>query len=538
MGGVAVRVFLVTICLAFFSLTGASMSQEFGCMYVASGECASATKPATTGRTLASNDKLLTIRKPRGAPLVKDALYIVDLSCKAVRYDPVNNAWGLFVEKNRVTSHIIALTKQRLASNELPKDARAAVTVFSVTDGVKNKNNFINNNCQSRLILSGRDPIYLAATANQMDTNKPGPVTNVIFSLVKIFGSIGPLFHGTTFESHWQGELKAAQDNEPSLGNILSQLDRGETVTQAEDLYEGKTTITTPYSTVDVVISRIKSLVELENDRFTSDFEAAVEAAKPQLKLDTVSGDALASQCGQFAADMRARNLATNDIAYALGYATNLFALDREKTLTCLGSDYALPALKHSVMWLKFHPGKGAPYAPGDVETKFAGGDIPKPAQPDYKVIKDNPLQRLQAALSGYLKGFAGSAPPDFSATARYFASTVHVEDFSELLGFEDAPMTPQAFVSALAKVATRAGCATSDTEAVAVFFAFKTPCDDGKYRGSDALAIRIWLGPERKVIWAKVTSDDAPGLLEKALQARGNRICGGVEVAKAAAGT
>ncbi|MBI1308961.1 MAG: hypothetical protein GC129_03740 [Proteobacteria bacterium] len=533
------RVFLVAVGLAFLLLPNVSKAEEFGCIiYNASGGCASATMPQATDRSLSNNQKLLSI-KPRGKALVKDALYIVDLRCGPVRYDSVNNPWGLFVEKNRVTSHIVAITKQRLSSKELPKDARAAVTVFSVTDGVQTKDTFINKGCRNTFVLSGRDPVFLAATANQTSTNKPGPVTNILFGLVKIALSVGPLFHGTTFESHWQNEFKAASDNQPTVGNIFTQFDRGETVTESSDLFEGKTTVNTPYSTVTVTISRIKSLVELGNDRFTSDFEATVEGAKAQLKLDTLTGAALASQCGGFAADLLARNLGATDVAYALGYASSLFALDRDKTLTCVGSDYALPALNHKAMWDKLHPGKGAPYDANDVESKFAGGDIPKPAQPDYSAIKDNPLQRLQNALGGYLKGFAENSAPNFAAATRYFAASVHVEDFSGTLGFEDEPMAPQVFGTALAKVATRVGCATSDTEAVAVFFAFKAPSGDGgKYRVTDALAIRVWLGKGRKVIWAKVTSDDAPGLLERALQARNSRICGTVEVAKAAAGT
>lgn len=526
---------LAFVVFATFFACGGARAEVGGCNIFIPGDCASAEKPDATAKSLASNQGLLSV-KPQGKALVKDALYVVDLQCGPVRYDSVNNPWGLFVEKNRVTSHIVAITKQRLNSKELPKDARAAVTVFSVADGVQTKDTFINKGCRNTFVLSGRDPVYLAATANQTDTNKPGPVTNILFGLVKIALSVGPLFQGTTFESHWQGEIKAAGDNQPTVSNIMTQFDRGETVTEASDLFEGKTTVKTPYSTVTVTISRIKSLVELGNDRFTSDFEATIEDAKAKLKLDTLTGAALASQCASFAADLLARNLSAADVSYALAYASNLFALDRDNALTCIGSDYALPALKHQAMWNKFRSGKGAPYDARDVETKFAGGDIPKPAQPDYRVIKDNPLQRLQAALSGYLKGVADNSAPNIAAAEQYFSPSVHAEDFSASLGFEDADMAPGAFVSALAKVATRAGCATSDTEAVAVFFAFKSPSGDGgKYRGSDALAIRVWLGPGRKVVWAKVTTDDAPALLEKALQARGNRVCGGVEVLPAA---
>lgn len=514
--------------LALGSTASFGQSCEF---YLPNGECGPAVTAPDANAGLKNNPDLLTIRVPQKAVLVKDALYTVNLTCNRVAYNTVNNPWGLFVNKQRTTSHIIAITNQRLASNQLPSDARATVAVYSVSDGTQNSNTFINDGCNISFVLSGKDSAFLAATTNQSDTNTPGVLTNAIFDFVKLTLSVVPLFTGTTFASHWAPSFNQAVADQPTLANIFTQLDKGNTVTKAADLYEGKTTITTPYSSVDIVISRIKSLIDLHNDRFTSDFEKVVETAKPNLKLDTLSGDGLDSQCAGFAGDLLSRNFSTTDVAYALAYATLLFGLDKEKTLTCLGSNYALPALNHQALWTKFNS-KGAPYNAVDVKTRFQDDDAAKPAQPAFSKVQDNPLQHAQAALGAYLQLSPNQITPAVTnALAKYFSSAFVIEDLSDI-GFDDGAVAPDQFAMKVAIAAKHVGCLTSDTEAVAVFFAFKGAGTNGQYSPTDAVAIRVWVDEYRKIAWAKLTADDAASLLEKALQARSSRTCGTVTVA------
>lgn len=523
-------------CIIMACWTSAAFGQVCDFGLSSEGCTPPVSRPAAGSSGLATHANLLTVRKPNGGALIKDALYVVRLSCKNIKYKSDNDTWGLFVDKNRVTSHIIALTKQRLADVKLPTDALAAVTVFSITDGAQTKNSFINEGCNVSFVMAGRDPIYLAATANQSETNRPGILTDTVFDLVKIFLSVGPLFHGTTFESHWQAELTAAKDQQPTATNLLTHLDRGNTVTKADDLYEGTTTVTTPYSKVEINISRIKSLVDLNNNRFMSDFETMVKSSKSDLKLDTLSGQSLRTKCEGVGAELFDKNLSANDVSYALAYLANLAPLNKAQTLDCLGPNFALPALKHTSLWTKFHPGKGAPYTEQEVRIKFLNEDVPKPAQPDFALIKDNPMQRLQNALGAYLRLPADKQTDKEKAkVTRLFAPSVHVEDWSGELEIEDGPMSAAAFATVLAKVSRNVGCVTSDTEAGAVFFAFKKPTgQNGKYRPSDALSIRVWVGEGRKILWLSLDNEGAPALLEKALQSRGSRICGSVEVAAA----
>lgn len=498
--------------------------------YTPNGQCAPAVSAPGRNAGLRTNTDLLEIRPPaQKKELIKDALYTVRLNCRNVNFNPQNNPWHLFVEKTRTTSHIIAITNTRIANNQLPTDARAALTVFSVTDSLRNSNTFLNTGCNTSFVIGGKDKIYLAATANQSDSNKPGVLTNIVFELIKITLSIGPLFTNTNFSSHWKAPLEATKDTQEPLGKIIEQLSTGVTVTKPADLYEGMTVVSTPYSRVDITISRIKSLVELGNDRFTGDFEKLIEQARGELKLNTLADAALTSQCQRFAADLISKNLAATDAAFALGYATKLFQLNRKMTLDCLGPNYALPALKYKSMWDRQG---GSPYNEEDVRSYFVSTP-PWPIQPNFEVVRSVPLERAISALSAYVKS-APALRSDINARLeKYFSNAVKVENFLDLFDFEVREIPPSAIAEKLAEQSrTVIGCLTSDTEGLAVFFAFKpTPAVAGaKHAPSESIALRVWLDANQKVARAKIIED--PGALERALQARGSRFCGPVEVA------
>lgn len=538
-GGPQMRVLLILLIFASCNLMSFAASAQTCDYYLSDGKCGPIGRnpaPSSGSADLKTNRNLLNVTTPRKKDLLKDALYTVNLVCRRIDYNSANNPWGLFVNKQRTTSHTIAITNQRIPTNVIPTDARAMVMVYSISDGAQTSNTFINDGCNTSFLISGKDTIYLAATANQTDTDTPGVMTNALFDLVKMALNIVPLFSGTTFASHWAPSFNAAVSDQSTLTDVFAQLSKGDTITAPADLYEGTTTVTTPYSRVDITISRIKSLVALNNRKFTADFEKTVDTAKATLKLDTLSGDALSSQCDQFAADMIARDLAVADASYALAYATMLFHLDRDKTLTCLGSDYALPALEFKDLWLKFYPKTGALYNADDVKTKFQDDETPKPAQPlNFNHIQST-LNHALNTLGTYLQLAPDKqTPATKAALLNYFSSTLNIDNSSDV-SLDDGKIAPNDFATKLAVSIKHVGCLTSDTVGAAIFFGFEGTGTNSSnaitYSGSDAIAFRIWIDSNSKIIWLQLTSDDAASLLEKALQARGSRICNHISVA------
>ncbi len=515
-------VILLGISAAYFLASNKALAADSctGIWLPVLNVCAFGTPPQNIRLDPSDKDHLLTITSPKGKkPQNGDELYKVNLQCETIR-TPGLIDWGPFVETSVATSHIIALTPTKLSSSQLPTDAKAAVTVFSVSGDKKSRNVFLNDNCGARFAVSGRDKLFISASANKTSTNQPGPVSSLVGSLIQVALPILPLFSGVGAATT---VLKGVSATSDPLKSLYGQLDLGNTVTTSKQLYQGDNVVRTPYSTVVVNLSKIKSVIQ--DPDLIGPFENIVKDAYTTLQLSNVDAAALAQGCRRFDALMRDRNLSPDDISYGLVLLTQLYGFDQTKTLTCMGKDLALSGLKHDALWKRF--GDKPAYAEDDVKAAFFNDDVaPKPPHKDFARIRTT----LSFALDA-LGGYSRSRGKTSAETETYFADTINVVNL---------PGTPfdghtagakwtrddflKKFITADETSVFRIACLTSDTEGDALFLAFTAkPPEQSTFVDDDAVALRIWLNGSGKVGW--VTFDQNTDLVEKAVPA--SRHCG-----------
>jgi hypothetical protein len=476
--------------------------------------CLFGQQPEYTG--LDADKSILGIRHSTKKPLMPDDLYEVDVTCGKVKLQTYDD-WKPFVQKNLATSHIIALTTTKLSQPELPKDAKAAITVFSVAGDRAKRQIFINDKCDTKFVISGREHLYVAATANQTETNTPGPLTSAVFSLIQVALPILPLFSGTKIATTVLGDVVKTEDPAKKL---LSQLDKGTTITKSDNVYQGKNTIETPYSRTVVAISKIKSVIETGDSDLVGAYEKSVNEARANLKLDAIADNMLQQQCRQFTAGLRDRNLSPKDISYGLVILTQLSGFDRAKTVKCMGRDYALLALQHSGLWTRYND---KVYTEADAKVVF-NEDPAVPLQPEFKAV----VNTLEFAMK-YLGRYTRSRGTSSANLNKYIADEVRLINLDETFGelTEGTSWSRDKFTeNFVAKKFLRVGCLASDTEALGFFLAFMSTSDkQSTFKAEDAIAVRFWIDQRMSINRAKVERDT--GLVEKALQARQSRTCG-----------
>lgn len=501
------------------SFTAPAQSQECTGLSIG-GVCLIGNRPEARSLDPADKDQLLRIIPPKQRRLPNpDELYKVDLSCASIG-SPGLIDWGPFVQTSVTTSHIVALTPTRLSSSQLPSDAKAAVTVFSVSGDKKSRSIFKNEKCDTSFAVSGRDKLFIAATANKTDTNQPGPLAAGVAGLIQVALPILPLFAGVGPATN---VLKAASQANDPLTKLYSQLDRGNTVTQSQPLYQGVNTVRTPYSTVKVSLSKIKSVTQ--DPDLIGPYENIVKDAYTTLKIaDKAVGD-LAESCRRFDALMRDRNLSPDDISYGLVLLTLLSGFDQTKTLTCMGSDYALSGLSHVALWKRYM--EKPVYDAGSAKAFFYRDDLsPRPPHKEFARVQ----KRLEFAMYA-LGGYTLSRGQNRGDVDSFFTDKIYVVNF---------PGTPfdgptegafwtrddflKRFISADPSAAFRIACLTSDTEGDGLFLAFSAkPPNQPVFADDDAVALRVWLDGDGRIGW--VTLQQNVDLVEKAVPA--SRFCG-----------
>ena len=451
----------------------------------------------------------------------KPDMYGVTITC-----DVNNNiqevSWNPFVNSSLVTSHIVALTTSRLAQADLPTPdkSRATITVFSVSGDDKNRKSFLNKNCRSEFLISGRENIYLAATANQTTTNSPGVVTRLVYEAIQIAIPILPLIKGTALAATIIGDVAKTED---PLKKMFMELDKGRTYTKSDDLFIGDNVITTPYSKVNVRISKIRSILDPSNGAFLKIFEDATDTAGPSLGLSGAPDPT--AKCKDFATGLRGRNFAPADIAYALVSVSQAASLEKVPTLDCLGSKYALLGLNSSMdpAWTRYSDGPN--FSKADAKSRFAtagGGAIP--VQPKFSSWSKR-LNVTVKELGAYLQTKGAQS----STVAGYYTTPVHLHNkttfYSDSLGDSD-PALAVVLEGLVTKNFRRAGCLTSDTESLAAFSLFRSTVDGQKqFKSSDSIIMRVWYNENQSIGWIELDYDAE--VLEKALNGKLTRICG-----------
>lgn len=521
-----------TVCAVFVASTllwGEGKAQDCKGIYLPTGECREvyAAGASPNGKLKSGNDPQLNITPPRGKrPIGLRNLYLVDLVCSPKSFDRVSNPWDIFATKSLTTSHVIAITNKELGTKDLPAASDPAlITVYSVEQSQASQNTFINTECSRRFVISGAEPIFLAATANQMNAIEPTAFTQFIFSLIRIALPIGPILGTSAYATNWKDPLTAFEQVEKPINSIFAAFRRGVTTTKPSKLYEGKTTVTTPYSTVEITLSRIMSLVELADDRLLQSVERAVEQAKDKLSLGGAEGDSLLERCTAYANMMISRNFPVSDVAYALTYATRFFGLGKTKSIDCLSRDYALLSLqypKHLELWGRFPNA----ITSSEVKIRFPPGSPPSTVSPKFHEISEN-MQYALDDLSRRLKISSAGGQPTPTTSSR-IKDPLRIQNVDGPFDFEDSMQSISAFNAQLAKAGViKMGCLGSDTQAHAAFLALKQPTGDGnKHKVSDAYFVRAWVDESQSVVRLKFLED--PTYIETLMTNRGTRNCGG----------
>ena len=70
-----------------------------------------------------------------------------------------------------------------------------------------------------------------------------------------------------------------------------------------------------------------------------------------------------------------------------------------------------------------------------------------------------------------------------------------------------------------------RAGCLSSDTDALAFVLLFRSTSERNQFKPSDTVVMRIWYDDQHVI--GRIEMDYDVGLVEKALADRKSRICG-----------
>lgn len=483
-------------------------------------QCAFGKPPAANH--MPDTDKLQSISHSTHTPLNKGDMYAATIICSVDdKFD--GPEWNPFVSTNLVTSHIVALTTSRLAKQDLPTPdkSRASITVFSVAGDDKSKNVFLNKNCRTEFLISGRETLFVATTANQATTNSPGVVTNLIYQVIQVAIPILPLIKGTALATTILTDVAKTED---PLKKVFTELDKGLTVTKSDDLFLGDNIVTTPYSRVNIRINKVKSLLGPAYSDYLKVFEDATDAAEANLQLDS-AGDPK-KKCEDFATGLRGRNFAASDIAYALVSVSQAASLDKKKTLDCIGAKYVLAALDTAVAsaWDRYGD---VLYTKADAKSYFAkesGGAIP--AQPKFTAFK-NRLEYATAAIGGYLQRLGGgpSKVPDYYSTPIHLSNKTDM--YSDNTGESDLPLA-DVMKNLVDKKFRRAGCLMSDNDAVAAFALFRGTDGNAKQRQfsvDDSIIMRVWYNENQSIGWIDLSFDaDA---LEKAMSGKPTRFCG-----------
>jgi hypothetical protein len=320
--------------------------------------------------------------------------------------------------------------------------------------------------------------------------------------------------------------LKGASQTSDPLTKLYQQLDRGTTVTQSERLYQGPNIVRTPYSTVRITLSKIKSVIDDED--LVGPYETIVSDAYNTLKLDDKQPADLAQGCRRFDGLMQNRNLSPDDISYGLVLLTRLAGFDQTKTLTCMGPDYAQSGLAHKALWKRYGYEKTPLYTEADAKAFFYSDDVnskhPRPPHKEFAKIQT----RLEFAMNG-LASYALSYGQDKRAET-YFTDEIYVVNYPNTPfgdATEGAVWTREKFLTNFVKkdpAAFRIACSTSDTLGDGLFLAFSAnPKDQSTFIDDDAVALRVWLDGDGKIGW--VTMDSTTDLIEKAVPT--SRKCG-----------
>lgn len=456
----------------------------------------------------------LGVTLPKGELIGLDPLklYQVDIACRVAQRLPAARE-GIFNRTDVVTTHVIAITGKRLTKPELPTNAKVLIPVYSVSTAKANQWDFVNKTCDQSFFVSGRKSLFISATANQTRKNSPGAFSNLLYSGLKLFNPIWPLFAGATAVAAVQPILNGIAATEAPLKEMFSQFDASGTQTYSYPLYVGETIVPTTYTRTTVTVKEVPSVVQTDNKDFITGFESSLAGFATEVRNPQVTAEFVASYCGSDANQLLNQSFPRYDVAYALTFITRIANLDKEKSVACIGKDYGLlsvekftcPPSKLKCLWTRFpNPLTVADFPDPDPIQKF-----------DLSFFKG-----LRNALDAY--AWAGPDGDDASraSLAEFVQDEIEFEDLDGLVEGGNGKITMVEFAKQLVSSNyTKFGCPTKDPQAAGLLFGFPpSPAADGLYHGEDVVAFRTWRGnPPKPGKIFKVEALFQPGLAEAA---------------------
>jgi hypothetical protein len=435
-------------------------------------------------------------------------LYQVDVTCNTTQLLPAANR-GIFNRSDVVTSHVVAITNKALTGPALPTDAKVLIPIYSVSTAQANQSNFTNDACNQSFFVSGAERLFIAATANQTRTNSPSGLSKMLYTGLKLFNPIAPLFAGAEAVAAVQPILNGIASTQAPLQEMFSHFDAAGTQTFSGRVFVGETNVRTEYSRTTIKVQEVPSIVQTANGRFIVSFEESLKGYSDELEKVTDEGGAKA-KCDKDANLLLQRNFPGYDAAYGLTLVTRTAGLSPEWTLACLGKPYAMLSIKEfQPLWQKFKD-RTRPITQADIDQYFEN-ELPYPIQR----YRSDFFRHLRNAMTDA----AGSNAPDEQRTslAKYFDDQIELRNSDRLLDGSDTPTTIAStdFVPKLtAKGITKFGCDGKDAQAAGILFGFKDKPKSGEtYKDDEPIAIRTWIGQSGKITRVDVFSQ--PGLAE-----------------------
>jgi len=487
---------------------GAATAQE--CVNWSTFSCTD-TKPTTVPAAQGEGAVRLGFISPKDAiePDVRK-LYRVDVTCNSTQILPAASK-GIFNRTDVVTTHVIAITGKALTGDALPTDAKVLIPVYSVSTANASQSNFTNKACNTSFFVSGREPLFIAATANQTQTHTPSVISNLLYQGIKIFNPIAPLVAGATAVAALTPVLNGIAATQEPLQKMFSQFDSKGTQTYSAPLYVGETNIRTPYSRTTVTVKEVPSIIKTDNGKFIVSFEDLWGGFSDELKPATTDEAAAKKMCAHDASLMLLRAFPSDDVAYGLTLISRTAPLDPGPTLACLGRPFAILSVQEfQPLWQRFKD-LTRPITQADIDQYF-----PKD-EPAYPIQRYNAyfFKRLRNTMADYARSIQNPTDAQRAALASSLDENVELRNPDQMLDGGGEPTTISAhelMQRLVTKGFSKFGCESKDNQAAGLLFAFPPkPKAGDAYQDEEVLPLRSWIGDSGKVV--RVEAFFQPGL-------------------------
>lgn len=457
----------------------------------------------------------ITFKSKGQAPLRDKALYLVEIRCSPRPAIADLGSSGVFGFKT--VTEIVLLSESPLSEGAFPTDASnypALFHVFSASGKKVDKSVFDNSNCKQDFLLSGGKQLYLGASLAWGTTHDPSAFVTAAYGALGVLTPLAPVLGfgslATTFSS--------ISSSQAPLKSFFSLFDQSSKVVRSSALHEGRTTIQTSYADVTVNLQAIRSVTESENQDLLRAFRKTYGDAKTAISGAQDS----TAQCHQLEAKLADSNLASIDVAVALGNAAGLAGFDKGKAMDCLGRSYA-PLVAGAKFWDSY---PDTAFTAQDAKAHFIVESKPEQPATDFIVQE---LTKMVGFWGGYARATVDTRAPYTTQIDKRFAPSVKFTDSANVAGVAEENLQVEKILDALILNGIgRFGCVGITSKSAGYFLAIRSEGSGpkGAFRIEDTTAVYAWFDEDQKVDELQTVYDVADIL--KAL-ARNGQSCGPV---------